>query len=91
MLAPSAPGFLYVCHRTTTRGGQQRAAFLLLLLLHTPLRPAPPRPGCAVYSYDDWKACNASEAEVKAAGKYHTKGKLYEVQDGDICFFKIGC
>ena len=51
-------------------------------------RPLPALP--PVYSYDDWKANNQSEAEVKAAGKYHTKGKLYEIQDGDICFFKIG-
>jgi obg-like ATPase 1 len=32
-----------------------------------------------VFTYDDWKAEGASEANVKAAGKYHTKGKLYEV------------
>jgi obg-like ATPase 1 len=37
-----------------------------------------------IYSFDDWKACNSNEAEVKAAGKYHTKGKLYEIQDGDV-------
>lgn len=46
-----------------------------------------------IYSYDDWKAANGSEAEVKAAGKYHTKGKLYEIQDGDVsvlCFFVCG-
>jgi obg-like ATPase 1 len=43
-----------------------------------------------VFAYDDFKAEGSSEANVKAAGKYHTKGKLYEVQDGDICFFKIG-
>ena len=30
-----------------------------------------------------------SEAACKAAGKYKTQGKLYEVQDGDICFFKF--
>ncbi len=44
-----------------------------------------------VFSYDDFKANNSSEAEVKAAGKYRTCGKLYEVADGDICFFKVGC
>ena len=43
-----------------------------------------------MFTYDDWKAESASEAAVKAAGKYHTKGKQYEVQDGDVCFFKIG-
>eukprot|EP00930_Biecheleria_cincta_P025602 TRINITY_DN181_c0_g2_i1.p2 TRINITY_DN181_c0_g2~~TRINITY_DN181_c0_g2_i1.p2 ORF type:complete len:189 (+),score=47.52 TRINITY_DN181_c0_g2_i1:685-1251(+) len=31
-----------------------------------------------------------SEAEVKAAGKYRQEGKNYEVQDGDVIFYKIG-
>jgi obg-like ATPase 1 len=31
-----------------------------------------------------------SEAACKAAGKYHTKGKEYTVQDGDIMVFKHG-
>jgi len=31
-----------------------------------------------------------SEAEVKAAGKYRQEGKTYEVQDGDVIFYKIG-
>jgi obg-like ATPase 1 len=44
-----------------------------------------------VFSFDDWKAAGCSEAEVKAQGKYHTKGKLYEVADGDVIFFKVGC
>jgi obg-like ATPase 1 len=43
-----------------------------------------------VFSFEDWKAAGCSEAEVKAAGKYHTKGKVYEVADGDVCFFRIG-
>ncbi|KAJ1973346.1 Obg-like ATPase [Dimargaris xerosporica] len=30
-----------------------------------------------------------SEAAVKAAGKYHQKGKDYMVEDGDIIFFKF--
>lgn len=31
-----------------------------------------------------------TEAEVKAAGKYRQEGKTYEVQDGDVIFFKFG-
>jgi obg-like ATPase 1 len=31
-----------------------------------------------------------SEAEAKAAGKYRQEGKTYEVQDGDVIFYKIG-
>merc|ERR1719265_937420 len=31
-----------------------------------------------------------SESEVKAAGKYRQEGKTYEVQDGDVIFFKFG-
>merc|ERR1711920_751546 len=31
-----------------------------------------------------------SESEVKAAGKYRQEGKTYEVQDGDVIFYKIG-
>merc|ERR1712176_1635717 len=31
-----------------------------------------------------------SEAEVKAAGKYRQEGKGYEVQDGDVIYYKIG-
>lgn len=30
-----------------------------------------------------------SEAEVKAAGKYYSKGKDYQVEDGDVIFFKF--
>merc|ERR1711870_314 len=30
-----------------------------------------------------------NEAEVKAAGKYKQEGKTYEVQDGDVIFFKF--
>lgn len=63
-------------------------SLLRSIVVHPPRRPPTPLP---VYTYDDWKANNASEADVKAAGKYMTKGKTYEVQDGDICFFKIGC
>lgn len=40
-------------------------------------------------SYDDFKE-HGSEAACKAAGKYKTQGKLYEVVDGDIMFFKHG-
>jgi len=43
---------------------------------------------CAeVMSFDDFKALG-SEAEVKKAGKYKTQGKLYLMQDGDICNWK---
>jgi len=31
-----------------------------------------------------------SEAKVKEAGKYRQEGKGYEVQDGDVIFYKIG-
>jgi len=31
-----------------------------------------------------------TESAVKAAGKYAQKGKTYEIQDGDICFWKSG-
>lgn len=31
-----------------------------------------------------------SESEVKAAGKYNQKGKTYEMQDGDVVFWKSG-
>ena len=30
-----------------------------------------------------------SESEVKAKGKYMQKGKEYEVEDGDIIYFKF--
>ena len=43
-----------------------------------------------IMSFDDYKACSSSEVAVRAAGKYRTEGKKYEVQDGDICYFKIG-
>lgn len=44
---------------------------------------------CAeVMSYTDLKELG-SEAEVKAAGKYRQEGKTYEVQDGDVIFFKF--
>tara|TARA_R110002050_G_scaffold65210_2_gene141385 strand:- start:1571 stop:1726 length:156 start_codon:yes stop_codon:yes gene_type:complete len=38
--------------------------------------------------YDDYKE-HGSEAAMKSAGKYRTEGKNYEVQDGDIIFFKF--
>jgi obg-like ATPase 1 len=31
-----------------------------------------------------------SEAQVKANGKLRQQGKPYEVQDGDICYWKSG-
>merc|ERR1712176_1526856 len=33
---------------------------------------------------------HGSEAAVKAAGRYRQEGKAYEVQDGDVIFYKIG-
>ena len=30
-----------------------------------------------------------SEEKIKVAGKYRTEGKDYEVQDGDVLFFKF--
>ena len=38
--------------------------------------------------YEEYKEAG-SEAAVKAAGKYRIEGKGYEVQDGDIIFFKF--
>merc|ERR1711862_591754 len=42
-----------------------------------------------VMSFDVLKELG-SEAAVKAAGKYRQEGKGYEVQDGDVIFYKIG-
>ena len=42
-----------------------------------------------VFAYDDLKE-QGTEAAVRAAGKLRMEGKKYEIQDGDICFFKIG-
>ena len=41
-----------------------------------------------VQSFEDLKELGSEEA-VKKAGKLHQKGKTYEVQDGDIMFFKF--
>ena len=38
--------------------------------------------------YDELKELG-TEAFVKAAGKYRQEGKNYEVQDGDIIYFKF--
>merc|ERR1711904_347077 len=44
---------------------------------------------CAeVMAYADLKELG-NEAAVKAAGKYRQEGKTYEVQDGDVIFFKF--
>lgn len=43
-----------------------------------------------VASFDDFKALHggaASMAKVKEAGKYRQEGKLYVMQEGDICVF----
>jgi obg-like ATPase 1 len=42
-----------------------------------------------VYNYSVLKELG-DEAEVKAKGKVLTKGKDYEIQDGDICLYKAG-
>ena len=33
---------------------------------------------------------HGTESAVKAAGKYQQKGKTYEVQDGDVLYWKHG-
>eukprot|EP00453_Perkinsus_chesapeaki_P003681 CAMPEP_0185923736 /NCGR_PEP_ID=MMETSP0924C-20121207/11541_1 /TAXON_ID=321610 /ORGANISM="Perkinsus chesapeaki, Strain ATCC PRA-65" /LENGTH=57 /DNA_ID=CAMNT_0028657701 /DNA_START=1 /DNA_END=174 /DNA_ORIENTATION=+ len=44
---------------------------------------------CAeTYRYEDIRELG-DESAVKSAGKLHQNGKNYEVQDGDICFFKF--
>jgi obg-like ATPase 1 len=40
-------------------------------------------------TYGDLKE-HGSEVAVKAAGKYRQQGKPYEMQDGDIAFWKHG-
>ncbi len=40
------------------------------------------------YTVDDLKQYG-SEEKIKEAGKYRTEGKDYEVQDGDVLFFKF--
>jgi len=40
-------------------------------------------------TYADLKE-HGSEGAVKAAGKYRQQGKPYEMQDGDIAFWKHG-
>ncbi|ORY28969.1 P-loop containing nucleoside triphosphate hydrolase protein [Naematelia encephala] len=42
-----------------------------------------------IMAYDDLKEFG-TEAQVKAAGKLRQQGKPYEVQDGDICYWKSG-
>ncbi|KAL9108849.1 MAG: hypothetical protein Q9227_006380 [Pyrenula ochraceoflavens] len=44
---------------------------------------------CVVFNYDVLREFG-NEAEVKAAGKVMTKGKDYEVADGDIILIKAG-
>merc|ERR1719215_712476 len=44
---------------------------------------------CAeVMAFDELKE-KGSESAMKAAGKYRQEGKTYEVQDGDVIFFKF--
>lgn len=42
-----------------------------------------------IMMYDDLKEYG-TEAAVKAAGKLRQQGKPYEIQDGDICYWKSG-
>ena len=42
-----------------------------------------------IMTFEDLKE-NGNENAVKAAGKYRQQGKTYEVQDGDICYRKVG-
>jgi len=42
-----------------------------------------------VMAFTDLKELG-TEAAVKAAGKYRQEGKAYEVQDGDVIFYKFG-
>ena len=41
-----------------------------------------------VMSYDDLVSCG-SELKVKESGKLRLEGKEYEMQDGDICYFRF--
>lgn len=41
-----------------------------------------------VMKFDDFKE-EGSESAVKAAGKYHQRGRAYVVEDGDIIYFKF--
>lgn len=43
---------------------------------------------CETMSFEDLKE-NKTENAVKAAGKYRQEGKTYEMQDGDVVFFKF--
>ena len=44
---------------------------------------------CAeVYKFEDFKELG-SEAAIKAAGKLKQQGRNYEVEDGDVIFFKF--
>lgn len=40
-----------------------------------------------IYPYEAFKE-HGSEAELKAVGKMRTQGKLYEMADGDVAYFK---
>ena len=40
--------------------------------------------------FDELKAVNFVEGELKKTGKYYSRGKDYIVNDGDIIFFKVG-
>lgn len=42
-----------------------------------------------IMAYEDLKEYG-TESQVKAAGKLRQQGKPYEVQDGDICYWKCG-
>ena len=45
---------------------------------------------CAeIIDYDDYVACGG-EKQAKDAGKMHLEGKTYQIQDGQVCTFRIG-
>ena len=46
-------------------------------------------PAPLVRSFDDLKSAG-SEVKVKEAGKLRMEGRKYVVNDGDVCYFKIG-
>ena len=42
-----------------------------------------------IYSFADFKEHGSDVAAVRAAGKVRMEGRKYEVQDGDVCYWKV--
>lgn len=42
-----------------------------------------------VVGFDDFKACNGSMKEVKSRGRMRLEGRDYQIQDGDIVYFRF--